>query len=300
MVRRVHLLQDEQPGPLYVAACKWAFGNANRLTQVPDDVTCLLCKDAIISPDPTPIRTWYTPTGEPEAEPRQIKWQNWRHALRHWVQRLDDGAPVKSNGNPSRFEGFLDGFRIHAEGDAGQRQAELLAPISAAIGTIPVEVSGLPKHQAFELTVAHVCGMPRESRTGPKIAQRKQVLIQRYPESVQVLAAEASKFLPQPITVGHVLQVVSVVGSYIQSHLHSKRLLLHTEETHTLPKIGEYNLEGWQQISDALGVDTTTAYRYASRDVNPLPVRKMSRNVIASSKELEAWIRQEARPFKKP
>ena len=55
------------------------------------------------------------------------------------------------------------------------------------------------------------------------------------------------------------------------------------------------DLFGWLAIADALHVHPTTARKWAARDEDPLPVRRLGRRVQARSEDLADWVERNER-----
>lgn len=57
-----------------------------------------------------------------------------------------------------------------------------------------------------------------------------------------------------------------------------------------------YDIDGWDAIASALDVSVSTAQKYAKRDRNPVPVKRIpGLGVRASSEALAAWVETNAR-----
>lgn len=63
------------------------------------------------------------------------------------------------------------------------------------------------------------------------------------------------------------------------------------------PERPVFDLTGWKQIAQHLGMSRRFAYDAAHRIVDALPVHKLGRTAMATSAEINAWVRRQARPI---
>ncbi len=63
--------------------------------------------------------------------------------------------------------------------------------------------------------------------------------------------------------------------------------------------VRENRVEGWKEISEAIGVSTVTAQGYARRKKDPLPVywRRCGGGVVAHATALRDWVRRQEIPL---
>jgi len=66
-------------------------------------------------------------------------------------------------------------------------------------------------------------------------------------------------------------------------------------------RVVSWDLVGWSEIADALGISVRTAHRYAALAEDPLPVFRFNGRLRARSPELAAWTaRRLDEPFPPP
>ncbi len=71
-------------------------------------------------------------------------------------------------------------------------------------------------------------------------------------------------------------------------------------ETKQKRRVVSFDVIGWQNIADELGVARSTVIEWASRNVDPLPVRRFVGRVVANKAALAEWVERSAQGRREP
>ena len=274
-------------------------------------VTCRLCRDRLRAAqepahEPPPSGEWLRPprgasrltqaqrraiarsvAGDDDAVTRS-RFRGWAALHEHRARVVDDGCPVRSTSDPGRF-----GARSHTSGGAirmpsGRDDVIEVDRVLDVVTRSPRTVGPHTLAQAAQLAIylARAEGRPLVGRIAPG---RKGIVATRVPLS----AAQVAERLGGDWTAHHVGLLVRGIRAVAEPMLIAKgilpaRLASEAAEQSETMRIDGYDLEGWKEIADALGVSEDTAQRYRSTG---LPVFEVtgSRRVIASRAAVTAW-----------
>lgn len=310
MERKTILHHERRPG---IGSCG---DEAVQTTTDRDAVTCERCRARL----PAIAETW--PIGEErevsrgahtlttreaalversivgEAGEPDYRWRTLEAALAQYVRVIDDGTPMRSS--------FRDEMPVQG-GTGNTRASGREEVIAVEVGlerafTRPrtfrdTTLTAADQRQLYELVRF---GRVETKRIAPG---RKGTIRQRVPTTA---AEVADRDLGGRLTPREVGLVIRAGNEAVARHLVEKGELREravNEEARGRRAEGEemklpkgYDLEGWKQIADHLGVALSTAESLAARadDANPLPVvRGYIGRAIAKSADLDAWSERE-------
>lgn len=245
--------------------------------------------------------------GDDDAVTRS-RFRGWAALHEHRARVVDDGCPVRSTSDPGRF-----GARSHTSGGAIRMPSgrddvievdRVLDVVTRSPRTVGPHVLGQAAQLAIYLARAE--GRPLVGRIAPG---RKGIVATRVPLS----AAQVAERLGSDWTAHHVGLLVRGIRAVaypllvakgilpppptvLEDAVREDREMLEDRERareeraawEAQMKLDGYDLEGWKEIADALGVSEDTAQRYRSTG---LPVFEVtgSRRVIASRAAVVAW-----------
>jgi len=227
-----------------------------------------------------------------DAEPTRSRYRGWAALHEHRSRVVDDGCPVRSSSDPSRF-----GARTQSSGGAvrmpsGRDDVIEVDRVLEQVTRAPRVIGPHRLEQAAQLAIylARTEGRPLVGR----IAEgRKGIVTTRAPLSAEQVAER----LGGDWTAHHVGMLVRGIRADAGPILVCKGILPSrvAEEGETV-RIPGYDLDGWKEIADALGCSVSSAQRARSRG---LPVREVAGTgrVVASRSEVQSWLASQVRPL---
>lgn len=228
-----------------------------------------------------------------DAEPMRSRYRGWAALHEHRSRVVDDGCPVRSSSDPSRF-----GARAQSSGGAvrmpsGRDDVIEVDRVLEQVTRAPRVVGPHRLEQAAQLAVylARSEGRPLVGR----IAEgRKGIVTTRAPLSAEQVAER----LGGDWTARHVGLLVRAIRADAAPLLAAKGILpsrAHDTEGDDM-RIPGYDLDGWKEIADALGCSVSSAQRARARG---LPVREVAvtGRVVASRSEVQSWLASQVRPL---
>lgn len=295
---RVHL-RGHATGPIAVAACGWL---GVEVSTDPARVTCRLClrrartvvaeRLGISAPatygarslDDRGVRALARSSSPGVETPRQ--WRSGRQAIAALVAHLADGAPLASSSRPARFapvtgsrsDAMTRSDRVHGVA------CSVAAAFAGPVGWDGVEVSA--DQQTAILAWAHggLGGLVEGSRVRP-----------------ERMVAEARERWGLDLTEHQVSLIVRAGVRAVSAELRRRGEMddggpTAEEEGETMRPLPTYDLRGWDEIADALGVSRGVARRMIGLD-RPPPVYRVDGviGVHARRAELEAWVLESSR-----
>lgn len=160
----------------------------------------------------------------------RARWRSWQQAVIEYYSRKDDGYPIKSTSDPSRFEGLNIARGATALGDRAQSMAEDYAPISRLIEEAYRQGLTLGRvhygtelcAKVFELLAA---GFP-EKRGG---------VTYRLTVSPEEVAQAASRYYFIPIGADEALEITAIGARYLEAYMLERGLVEGTDRRLTAP-----------------------------------------------------------------
>ena len=249
-------------------------------------------------------------------------------ALRALDEVRMDGAPVRSSSSPSRFEPEHRGSSGTAQGDAGQRAVERIAPVARqwsrclvdgwTLTTYPAVVA-LSGPQARAVVVWATLGVPgsmlplqsplarfgeaaRQKQPRARMAVRGRPRdgqdVDRYSDpSPREVADYASAQLGVEVPVGQVVALRREGILELYQRLEARGLIPRDGRLATMAaeRSTPWDVQGWQEIAIVLGCSPRTAQSVAVRAERPAPTYKTYAGVVAVRAELAEWMAGEMR-----
>lgn len=312
---RIHWRAGEKAGIGPIALCNWFGGGQARYTTDESAVTCRRCRkgvrtmSAIEALEPVATPTGWQPATLGCRTPARVRehietethlqWPSWRAALRALVSFRDDGAPLKSSSEPSRFE-TLPQISRTPDGDRAQRAIDDLAAVSKALSRAyvsPFVVMTLPRREVsvemcLAILVSEVVGKAVAPDKTERRARRAPVM-ERRPQEREDIAAEATKAVGWPVTVTTVAEIVRRGGLRIEADLERGQWItqrddaLHRIEESDMSEKGK-RLRGQKEIAEHLQVDVRTVQRMKSWSP-PIPIVEVGGIDEAWTRVLDDW-----------
>ena len=226
--------------------------------------------------------------GEDSEQPH-ARFRSWRALHEQHARVVDDGSPVRSTTDPSRFGGRVSsGGAVRTPGGRDD-MVEIDLVLERATAAVRVvggrEVTGAMQRAIY---LARMEGRPLEVAIA---AGRKGRIVRR----ASLSAAQIAERLGDEWTAHQVGLVVRWVREAMEPALVEKGLLpargerVETEDAMRVPGM---DLEGWGEVAGHLGVSERTARRLAAEERDPLPVQRVrggTTAVRASRVELDRW-----------
>lgn len=166
----------------------------------------------------------------------RARWRSWQQAVIEYYSRKDDGYPIKSTSDPSRFEGLNIARGATALGDRAQSMAEDYAPVSRLIEEVyrhgltlgRVHYGAELCSKVFELLAA---GFP-EKRGG---------VTYRLAVSPEEVAQAASRFYFMPVGADDALEITAVGARYLEAYMVDRGLVEGADKRLTAPAMSGGN-----------------------------------------------------------
>lgn len=117
------------------------------------------------------------------------------------------------------------------------------------------------------------------------------------------VAARLSEEHGYPITEKQVRQWLAFAKDRIRTELETKGVIEKAKprakgaENEETSMAGEYEVEGWKAIAAVINRSDIAARRYASREVDPLPVVEQMGRIAAKKSELLAWLTRQTKAY---
>lgn len=225
-------------------------------------------------------------------ETERAQWATWRVALNKWVSYYDDGYPLRSSGDPRRFEAQVFDRYGGGDGDAAQRAALELAPVSIAFErAIDNPLLSIDPVTAASLFLGFGCGKPITYQA----PGRKHVSILRTEWPMNQLAEH------HRLGVSEARNAAILIAKLFEQYLWVKGLIQAQQDWSAGAKESDDDMVdktktaiGWKEIADAIGLSVATAIE-AKTWHPPIPVYNVNRGVRADIAELNAWLRSSPR-----
>ena len=226
--------------------------------------------------------------GDDDCGPR-ARFRGWAQLHEHCARVRDDGSPVRSTSDPGRF-----GARAQTSGSAVRLpsgrddviEVERVLARATAHGARDPR-GGTRDRLSSSMTLAVYLlrceGRPLVERIA---ADRKGLVVRR----VELSADQVAERLGDGWTAHHVGLLVRAVRAVAGPMLEAKGILpaRATREESESMRIDGYDLEGWKEIADALGVSEATARRYQDAGL-PVAVVGGSGRIVANRSAVCAW-----------
>lgn len=316
-----------------------------RLTSDESVVTCDPCKDDLrgavdavvsVAKGEKPKRSRYgldphrfgnrkaIPIRERDLE-EHPRFATWRSAVRAYIRAQDEGVPVRSTMDPSRFEALPQGTAITHEGDAAQRQVHRLGEVGAAMGhafphefivTTAPALRTIPAAWCYEVMVLRVVGRPfqrnpanpLEARAPAKagkgeerkvaeeefrgVVRKKSWIAERGDFDSQKYAEHLTTVLGWEVTAGDLERIERTGGRRIEDELYRRGLVSHRDtglQQREDMTVSENIVRGWKAIADLVGFKSESSARAALLWDPPIPVSRFGRTVEGDREELKTW-----------
>lgn len=205
---------------------------------------------------------------------RDTRFGSTSHALKVWFLAKADGTPVASPNAPEKLKRHA--AHADAKGASGppqwERQAWDVSDVSRAIA------------RAFEI-------MPNTGDTMTE-ADATAIMLIRY--IGEQSPAQCAQWLSAQWGWPFRPKLIDRVTRHGYKHVHFELLRMGlVPEEKKMGKVSElaFDLEGWDEIADALGASNATAKRYASHRGLPVHKSTFMRRVRARSSDIDQWLR---------
>ena len=303
MTPRTHFLRDRQDGPLRFGAC----GISGAVTTAHSEVTCRACMRRMPAPTvdagigqerlvtggarsiPTDARRIIEESRAGASVERRARFGSWASLHDLHAAVIDDGSPVRSSSDPSRFGARVSTSKRSARGvgrdDIVAIDLALQRACSAGVYVAGVLVGHA---EALAVYLARCEGQP----FGARIAEQRKGRVTR---RLGCSAEDVAKQWGGERTAHQVALLVREVRRRALPLL-VRAGLMEGDSEEVAMNVPGFDLHGWKEIAHAVGVSEITAKRYARGPMDPLPV---SRVVLAGAKsgpiaaklaEISAWM----------
>lgn len=258
----------------------------DRFSTSEDQVTCAFCRDEL----DRSVEAYLKPQQSTKVRigcrhPLQVgaieraPFATWRSLLRVIVALEDAGAPIRSTSDLDRQAAPIG--TMH-QGDLAQRQVERVVVAKRLLDASCAEIEQ-------RLMVLLVVGRPVErSPSGPRSQGGRDVRLKS--RLIVRVPTEPADYESIGIQSGSVLSIVRVAARRWEGFIDARGLVEQCDPWLTSEEVDmsviPWDLKGWEEIADALGVSRRQAQLWESRG---LPVVRYGRSVRASSKTLRAW-----------
>lgn len=308
MTARVHLLRDRQEGPLRFGAC----GISGKVTTAHGEVTCRACmrrmaKHVVINVHPgntEGLGQERLVTGGARSIPasakriieesragsveRRARFGSWASLHDLHAAVVDDGSPVRSSSDPSRFGSRVSTSARPARGVGRDDIVAIDLALQRACSA-GVYVAGVLVGHAEVLAVylARCEGQPFAGR----IAEQRKGRVTR---RLGCSAEDVAKQWGGGHTAHHVALLVREVRRRALPLL-VRAGLMEGDSEEVAMNVPGFDLQGWKEIAHVIGVAEITAKRCAHSSPDPLPVSRVTLtgkagSVVAKREEVLAWM----------
>lgn len=301
-VSRVHL-EAPSHGPVLIGTC----GIVGKVTKVRERVTCRVCLQRMAAPVEAGIGVERAVVGgarslPPDAlaiversklgadEAQRARFGSWAALHELHAAVVDDGSPVRSSSDPSRFGSRVSTSARPARGVGRDDIVAIDLALQRACSA-GVYVAGVLVGHAEVLAVylARCEGQP----FGARIAEQRKGRVTR---RLGCSAEDVAKQWGNGHTAHHVAQLVREVRRRALPLMVRAGLMEGNDTEEATMNVPGFDLNGWKEIAGALGVSVPTATRYARASTDPLPIAHVGtadaacRSVIAKRADVTAWM----------
>lgn len=219
-----------------------------------------------------------------------VRWSNWTQPVREYFVARDEGAPLRSTSDPSRFQGMTPSGK-GAEGDRAQRKAEELAVVSKELDAAfdgPFELSSIPQRRLSVETCKAIIELTTAGMYVASTGLRREMTTHEVADFVQGVCGFV-------VTVGNIRSVRMAGGRRIEDGFVRRGIVARRDPglvEHDMAKIEtEFDLTGWKAIAEAIDRSVSSAQRLAEDETDPLPVANYGKGtVVASTREVREWL----------
>lgn len=298
---RIHL-EAPSRGPVLIGAC----GIVGKVSKSRERVTCRVCLRRMPAPVDEGIGVERAVVGgarslPPDAlriiersklgadEAPRARFGSWTALHELHAAVVDDGSPVRSSSDPSRFGARVSTSARPARGVGRDDMIGIdIALERACSDGLVIGGELVAPAEVLAVYLARCEGRPFSGR----IAEKRKGRVTR---RLECSAADVAEQWGDGHTAHHVAILVREVRRRAMPLLVRMGLLVvggAKEEADM--KVPGFDLIGWKEIANALGVSDDAARRYARLTDAPLPVSTLRvgprNNVVAKKDEIAAWV----------